>query len=95
MPARYIKQNLNLPKNTGAYQTKNMGVRVYGTNRNYVHKKSRNGVIIGADLSWEDCVDIQKLFRMGCKKKNLSQRYNISRYYLNKVLSIPLPKDLL
>ena len=95
MPAVYVKRNLNLPKNTGLYQTKNMGVRVYRTNRNYVHKKPSNGVIIGTDLSWEDCVNVQKLFRMGCKKKNLSQRYNISLHYLNKVLSIPLPEDLL
>ena len=55
MPAVYVKHNLNLPKNTGVYQTKNMGVRVYGTNRNYVHKKPRNGVIIGTDLLGRLC----------------------------------------
>ena len=69
MPAVYIKRNHNLPKNTGVYQTKNMGVRVYSTNRHYVHKKPHNGVLVGTDLSWEDCMNIQHVFRMGCKKK--------------------------
>ena len=89
MPSAYIKQNHHQP-NRGTYQTKNMGIRMYRTNRNYVHKKPHNGVIIGTNLTWEDCATIQQLFRIGCKKKNLSQQYGLSRYYLNKVLSLDL-----
>jgi hypothetical protein len=71
-----------------------MGMRVYSTNRNYIHKKSHLGVLVGTDLSWKDCVEIKRLFDVGCKKKNLCQKYHISRYYLNKVLTIPMPSEL-
>jgi hypothetical protein len=93
MPTDYVKRITilqPLPPNTGTFKTKHLGVRIYSTNRNYIHKKSHVGVIIGTDLVWEDCVDIQKLFRLGCKKKSLCQKYNITRYYLEKVLSMPL-----
>ena len=91
MPSAYIRRHQCLreyPKNTGVYHTKHMGVRVYSTNRTYVPKKSRGGILVGTNLSWDDCLEIQHLARRGCKKKSLSQRYGVSRYYLNKVLSM-------
>ena len=89
MPYVQRKYHRNLPPNMGLYRSKH-GVRVYQTNKNYNPKKSRAGVLLGTDLSWEDCADIQSLVRMGCKKKSLLQHYGLSRYYLNKVLSISL-----
>jgi hypothetical protein len=89
MPTHYIKREsgAKLPVNTGAFQTKHMGVRVYHTNRRYVHKKSA-GIVTGTALSLVDCLNIKKMLDSGCTKKSLCQRYKISRYYLNKVLKV-------
>ena len=93
MPSTYIKQNnvcVGLPKNMGLYKTKGMGIRFYKTNRNYVSKKPHSGVLAGTSLSLEDCTHIQNLFRKGWKKVYLMKKYNLSRYYLNRVLNLQL-----
>ena len=87
MPTTYIK---SISPNTSIYLTKHLGVRTYSTNRRYIHKKPRGEVLVGVDLSWEDCETIHKLFNLGCKKKVICERYNLSKYYLNKVLSMCL-----
>ena len=87
----YLKQGeVERPPNTTCFMSKYMGVRVYCVNVNYTHKKSHAGIIVGTDLSWEHCATAQRLFRVGWTKKLLMQRYNLSRYYLNKVLSLCL-----
>ena len=57
-------------------------------NATYVHKKPRDGEIKGTHLTAEDCADIHKLLRLGCTKKRICALFNISRYYLRKVLNL-------
>ena len=89
MPTTYIKREVdcNLPPNMGVFKTKHVGVRIYNTNTKYIYKKPQ-GIIIGTNLTSDDCQNIQLLFDQGCSKSILCRKYNISRYYLNKVLTL-------